>query len=309
MEALDLENLITEMRGAALLSRIDLEKLSVGGDARARRTVATIVQEIIAAQEVPLNGAERGQAETDLLDEVFGLGPLEPLLKDPAVSDILVNNKDVVYVEPFGILERTTARFRDDRHLLQVIDRIVSRVGRRVDESSPMVDARLLDGSRVNAIIPPLALDGLSEALDLLVICVEAGLSIDRATMRAAEEFRFNQPDIADELNLVYLEQRAGRPRSEAWKRAAGRTGVDTIPSLASILIQADKFGTSIGKTLRAHADTLRTQRRQDAEEKAAKTTVKLVFPLVIFIFPSLFVVTLGPAMIIMLDGFAKLLS
>ena len=150
---------------------------------------------------------------------------------------------------------------------------------------------------------------GLPEALDLLVICVEAGLSIDRATMRTAEELQISQPDIADELNLVYLEQRAGRPRSEAWKRAAGRTGVDTIPSLASILIQADKFGTSIGKTLRAHADTLRTQRRQDAEEKAAKTTVKLVFPLVIFIFPSLFVVTLGPAMIIMLDGFAKLLS
>ena len=150
---------------------------------------------------------------------------------------------------------------------------------------------------------------GLPEALDLLVICVEAGLSIDRATMRAAEELQISQPDIADELNLVYLEQRAGRPRSEAWKHAAERTGVDTIRSLASILIQADKFGTSIGKTLRAHADTLRTQRRQDAEEKAAKTTVKLVFPLVIFIFPSLFVVTLGPAMIIMLDGFAKLLS
>ena len=150
---------------------------------------------------------------------------------------------------------------------------------------------------------------GLPEALDLLVICVEAGLSIDRATMRTAEELQISQPDIADELNLVYLEQRAGRPRSEAWKHAAERTGVDTIRSLASILIQADKFGTSIGKTLRAHADTLRTQRRQDAEEKAAKTTVKLVFPLVIFIFPSLFVVTLGPAMIIMLDGFAKLLS
>ena len=150
---------------------------------------------------------------------------------------------------------------------------------------------------------------GLPEALDLLVICVEAGLSIDRATMRAAEELQISQADIADELNLVYLEQRAGRPRSEAWTHAAERTGVDTIRSLASILIQADKFGTSIGRTLRGHADTLRTQRRQDAEEKAAKTTVKLVFPLVIFIFPSLFVVTLGPAMIIMLDGFSKLLS
>jgi pilus assembly protein CpaF len=159
MEVLDFEKLKTELH-TSLLSRIDLEKLSSVDDARARRAVATMIQEIIAAQKVPLNGAEKGRAETDLLDEVFGLGPLEPLLKDPAVSDILVNNKDVVYVERRGILERTSAKFRDDRHLLQVIDRIVSRVGRRVDESSPMVDARLPDGSRVNAIIPPLALDG-----------------------------------------------------------------------------------------------------------------------------------------------------
>jgi tight adherence protein C len=150
---------------------------------------------------------------------------------------------------------------------------------------------------------------GLPEALDLIVICVEAGLSMDKATMRASEELRISQPAIADELNLVYLEQRAGRPRSEAWKHLGDRTDVDTIRSLASILIQADKFGTSIGKTLRAHAETLRTRRRQDAEEQAAKTTVKLVFPLVLFIFPSLFVVTLGPSLIIMFEGFANYLS
>lgn len=150
---------------------------------------------------------------------------------------------------------------------------------------------------------------GLPEALDLLVICVEAGFSLDRATMRTAEELRLSQPAIADELNLVYLEQRAGRPRSEAWKHFGERTGVETIRSLASILIQADKFGTSIAKSLRAHAEVLRTRRKQDAEEQAAKTTVKLVFPLVLFIFPSLFVVTLGPSMITMLAGFAKYLS
>jgi tight adherence protein C len=150
---------------------------------------------------------------------------------------------------------------------------------------------------------------GLPEALDLIVICVEAGLSMDKATMRTAEELRISQPEIADELNLVYLEQRAGRPRGEAWKHVGDRTDVDTIRSLASILIQADKFGTSVGKTLRAHSETLRTRRRQDAEEMAAKTTVKLVFPLVLFIFPSLFVVTIGPSMIIMLEGFAKYLS
>jgi pilus assembly protein CpaF len=145
---------------STLLSSIDLEKLSAVDDGKARRAVAILIQEIVGAQKVPLNAAEKERVENDLLDEVFGLGPLEPLLKDPTVSDILVNNKDVVYVERRGILERTGAKFRDDRHLMQVIDRIVSRVGRRVDESSPMVDARLPDGSRVNAIIPPLALDG-----------------------------------------------------------------------------------------------------------------------------------------------------
>jgi pilus assembly protein CpaF len=159
MEVLDFEKLKTGLH-TTLLSSIDLEKLSSIDDGKARRAVATLIQEIVGAQKVPLNAAERERVENDLLDEVFGLGPLEPLLKDPTVSDILVNNKDVVYVERRGILERTTAKFRDDRHLMQVIDRIVSRVGRRVDESSPMVDARLPDGSRVNAIIPPLALDG-----------------------------------------------------------------------------------------------------------------------------------------------------
>jgi tight adherence protein C len=150
---------------------------------------------------------------------------------------------------------------------------------------------------------------GLPEALDLMVICVEAGLSPDKATMRTAAELRISQPEIADELNLVHLEQRAGCPRAEAWKHVGERTGVDTIRSLASILVQADRFGTSIGKTLRAHAETLRTRRRQDAEEQAAKTTVKLIFPLVLLIFPSLFVVTLGPSIIIMIEGFARYLS
>lgn len=147
---------------------------------------------------------------------------------------------------------------------------------------------------------------GLPEALDLIVICLEAGLTMDKATMRAAEEMRISQPDIADELNLVALEQRAGRPRAEAWRHLVERTDVDSIRSMASLLIQADKFGTSIGKTLRTHAETLRVRRRQDVEEQAAKTTVKLVFPLVLLIFPSLFLVTLGPSMILMYEGFAE---
>src|SRR3981081_296843 len=139
---------------------MDLEKLSRVNSNQARQAVASMIGEIIATQRVPLSLTEQEKVESDLLDEVFGLGPLEPLLRDLEISDILVNGKDHVFIEKKGILTKIDAVFRDDRHLMQIIDRIVSRVGRRVDESSPMVDARLPDGSRVNAIIPPLAIDG-----------------------------------------------------------------------------------------------------------------------------------------------------
>ena len=161
MELLNLENYKAEIH-RTLISKLDLEKLSRVNSAQARQAVSGIVKEIIADQRVPLNFDEQEKIQSDLLDEVFGLGPLEPLLRDPKISDILVNDKDHVFVEKNGLLQRVDTSFRDDRHLLQIIDRIVSKVGRRVDESSPMVDARLQDGSRVNAIIPPLALDGPS---------------------------------------------------------------------------------------------------------------------------------------------------
>jgi pilus assembly protein CpaF len=161
MELPNLEKYKAEIH-RTLISKLDLEKLSRVNTTQARQAVAGIVKEIIAEQRVPLNFEEQEQIQADLLDEVFGLGPLEPLLRDPKISDILVNNKDHVFIEKGGLLQRVDTTFRDDRHLLQIIDRIVSRVGRRVDESSPMVDARLQDGSRVNAIIPPLALDGPS---------------------------------------------------------------------------------------------------------------------------------------------------
>jgi tight adherence protein C len=145
---------------------------------------------------------------------------------------------------------------------------------------------------------------GLPDVLDLLVICIEAGLSLDQATKRTTEELMSAQPALCDELNIVVLEQRAGRPRSECWKHMAERTDVDSIRNLVSVLVQSEQFGTSIAKTLRTHSDTLRTQRIQKCEEMAAKTTVKLVFPLVLFIFPSLFLVVLGPALITMSDSF-----
>ena len=145
---------------------------------------------------------------------------------------------------------------------------------------------------------------GLPDVLDLMIICVEAGLSLDQATIRTSQELRLAQPDLSDELGVVVLEQAAGKPRAEAWKGLADRTDVDSIRNLVSVLVQAEKFGTSIARTLRIHSDTLRTERRQKVEEQAAKTTVKLVFPLVLFIFPSIFLVTLGPAMIKMSQFF-----
>jgi tight adherence protein C len=126
--------------------------------------------------------------------------------------------------------------------------------------------------------------------------------------VRVADELKLSQPVIAEELNLVNLEQRAGRGRADAWRNLAERTDVDSVRSLVAMLIQTDTFGTSIAKALRIHSDGLRTQRRQQAEEQAAKTTVKLVFPLVFCIFPSLFLVVLGPSMIIMMESFEKYL-
>ena len=143
-----------------ILDRLDLEKLGRTTGDSAREEVLLLIRSSVNSEAVPLSFAEREQLSREILDEIFGLGPLEPLLKDPTISDILVNRFDRVYVERGGKLEITGLSFKDNQHLMQIIDRIVSRIGRRVDESSPMVDARLQDGSRVNAIIPPLALDG-----------------------------------------------------------------------------------------------------------------------------------------------------
>lgn len=142
-----------------ILDRLDLEKLGKTSGDSARDEVLVVIRSAVNGEVVPLSFAERERLSREILDEIFGLGPLEQLLKDHNISDILVNRYDRVYIEA-GKLELTTLSFKDNTHLMQIIERIVSRVGRRVDESSPMVDARLADGSRVNAIIPPLALDG-----------------------------------------------------------------------------------------------------------------------------------------------------
>ena len=144
-----------------LIKRIDLEKLGVmQGSRGGQGHLIAVIQQLIAEQGTPLSSADRDHIAQEVMDELFGLGPLEPLLQDPGVNDILVNTYEVVYVERRGVLERTNVVFKDNAHLMHIIDKIVSAVGRRVDESSPMVDARLRDGSRVNVVIPPLAVDG-----------------------------------------------------------------------------------------------------------------------------------------------------
>jgi pilus assembly protein CpaF len=143
-----------------LLNRLNLEALAQADRGRAESEIRTLLLELLAEEATPLSLSERETLFAEILDDVFGLGPLEPLLRDPTVSDILVNTCKNMFVERGGVLERVEANFQDDKHLLRVIDRIVSGVGRRIDDSSPLVDARLPDGSRVNAIIPPLAVDG-----------------------------------------------------------------------------------------------------------------------------------------------------
>ena len=143
-----------------LISRVDLERVATQRDEYTRGQVLAVIQDLVSNLKTPLSGRERERLSLEVLDEVFGLGPLEPLLQDPTINDILVNGPKQVYVERAGVLEESNIMFKDNAHLMNIIDKIVSAVGRRIDESSPMVDARLADGSRVNVIIPPLAIDG-----------------------------------------------------------------------------------------------------------------------------------------------------
>jgi tight adherence protein C len=140
--------------------------------------------------------------------------------------------------------------------------------------------------------------NGLPDALDLLIVCVEAGCGLDQAIVKASDELAISYPALTHELRLITTEIRAGKPRLEAFKNFALRTKVDDVQSLVALLVQTDKFGTSIAQALRTHAETSRVKRRQRAEERAAKVGVKLVFPLVFFLFPALYVVILGPAVI-----------
>ena len=173
-----------------LIETLDLSKLSNLEMERVRVEIRHILEDMVKSESIPLSRADRDRLVMEVQHEVFGLGPLETLMKDSEIADILVNTHNQVYVERYGKLEKTDVRFRDDAHLMQIIERIVTRVGRRVDESSPMVDARLADGSRVNAIIPPLALDG-----PILSI---RRFGAERLTMNDLIQFNSVPPQIAE---------------------------------------------------------------------------------------------------------------
>jgi len=147
---------------------------------------------------------------------------------------------------------------------------------------------------------------GLPDFLDLMVVCIEAGLSLDQALSRTSGEMQEALPELCDEMGLVMLEQRAGRPRLDAWRNLAERLDLEIVRTLVASIVQADQFGTSFAKNLRVYSDGLRTRRRQQVEELAAKTPVKLVFPLVFFIFPTLFIVALGPTILVIEQQFEK---
>ncbi|HKV36924.1 MAG TPA: CpaF family protein [Pyrinomonadaceae bacterium] len=178
-----------------LINRMDLTKLSSLTSEQVHAEVSRLAEVVLAQEAMPLSASERERLVSDVQHELFGLGPLEPLLKDPTVSDILVNSHDTIYIERRGKIESTNVRFKDDEHLMRVIERIVSSVGRRIDESSPMVDARLQDGSRVNAIIPPLSIDGP-------VLSIRR-FGADPLKMAALVENKALTRDIADMLQMV----------------------------------------------------------------------------------------------------------
>jgi len=178
-----------------LINRMDLTKLSALTPDQVHAEVSRLAESVLAQEAMPLSVSERDRLVNDVQHELFGLGPLEPLLKDPTISDILVNSHDTIYIERRGKIEATNVRFKDDEHLMRVIERIVSSVGRRIDESSPMVDARLQDGSRVNAIIPPLSIDGP-------VLSIRR-FGADPLKMSSLVDNKALTKDIADMLQMV----------------------------------------------------------------------------------------------------------
>jgi pilus assembly protein CpaF len=210
-----------------IIDIIDLSLLGSLEEQEARVQIRDVCQRVIAEESVPLSVPQRQRVIEQIEDEILGLGPLEPLLKDPTVSDILVNGHTTVYVERFGKLQLTGVRFRDESHLMNIIDRIVSSVGRRIDESSPMVDARLKDGSRVNAIIPPLAIDGPSVSI--------RRFAVERLTSKRLEELGTLTEGIAQVLEAIV------KSRLNVLVSGGTGSGKTTLLNVLSSFIPADE--------------------------------------------------------------------
>jgi tight adherence protein C len=274
---------------------------------------------IVAGLGLRYAGA-RGNAIDRRLAEVTGTsGPEEPNQAMEAVKSAVKKFGNKVPVSPGEMgkvrLRLVQAGYRGAEAVpIFYGTRMAIAIGTFVLFATPLIlrpnVAIGLGGSLLGYILPGIVLAkmakkrqkkiqlGLADALDLMVVSVEAGLGLDQAILRVGDELSFAHPDLSDELRLVNIELRAGKGRTESLRNLADRTGLEDIASLTAMLIQTDKFGTSVAQSLRVHCETLRTKRRQRAEEAAAKTGVKMVFPLVFCIFPAIWVVTIGPAAI-----------
>lgn len=277
---------------------------------------------LIAAGAMALSPGDAATIERRL-DEVLTGEPVKPPAGDPAYNRLVIDTlKSIGRAAPqspseMGKLQRklTTAGYRSHEAVAVFFG---LRLGCALIAFALLATPILvrptlsmtLAACGLGYLLPSMALGrlakrrqhrirlGLPDALDLLVVSVEAGLGLDQAIQRVGDEIAFAHPDLADELRLINLELRAGKGRVDALRNLAERTGVDDITSLVAMLVQTDKFGTSVAQSLRVHSETVRTKRRQRAEEAAAKTGVKMVFPLVFCIFPAIWVVTIGPAAI-----------
>jgi tight adherence protein C len=275
---------------------------------------------LIGAAALALMG-RRTLAMDRRLEEVAGLrpAPVEVTPRFDGVTAFVKRVGEKVPRSPKELgalrLRLVQAGFRRDEALPLFFGiRMIAAVGAFVVLSSPLLGRPnlllALGAAGLGYVLPGMILArlakrrqhrvrlSLADALDLMVVSVEAGLGLDQALSRVGEELAFAHPDLSDELRLINLELRAGKSRSEALRNLADRTGVDDLSALVTMLIQTDKFGTSVAQSLRVYSETLRTKRRQRAEEAAAKTGVKMVFPLVFCIFPAIWVVTIGPAAI-----------
>ena len=285
----------TELKQLVHTEVIDLINRESGGpgedDPGRKAYIRSVIESVINLRGGDIPRSDRNRLITELYNDIVGLGPLEALLADPEISEIMVNGPSHVYVESHGKIRLTNVKFRDDTHVMNVINRIVASVGRRIDESSPMVDARLADGSRVNAIM-----------LDLLSVSVAAGLGFERAMLHIINSM---DGPLIDEFTVTYREMSMGRSRKDALTLLGERCGVEDLTAVTGALVQAGQLGIPIRNVLQTQSAAIRRTRRAKVQEKAAKVSTKILLPMIVFIFPVLILVLLGPSLISIVEQFS----